>query len=53
MIQLRTDKLTTNQKPESAKTNSSTGERENSHLCKLLLTFTLYDLRFTNAYVYK
>ena len=24
-----------------------------NRLCKFLLTFTLYDLRFTNAYLYK
>ena len=44
MIQLRTDKLTTNQKPESAKTNSSTGERENSP--RLLLSFVQIFINF-------
>ena len=57
--ELRTDTLTTNQKPESAKRQIPPQVKEKivldyyNHFDKFLLTFTLNALRLANAYVYK
>ena len=59
MSQLRSDRLTTNQKPESAKRQIPPQVKEKivldyyNHFGKFLLTFTLNALRLANAYVYK
>ena len=58
MSQLRSDRLTSNQKPESAKRQIPPQVKEKivldyyNHFCNFLLIFN-YDLRFPNAYLYK